>query len=342
MTQQIKKQKYSRLSSTAKRLMLRAFMIDLVIILFGLGAFYWFLYVLPRYSPSGEEPLVIRPTPALTPPPASQPSQSAELEATPTPYMGMFGARFPDKFTDGETFIGENQYRSPNMSITITTGQAYDSVYYVADVYIKDINTFFTAFASGDYEVFKRKFPLDIANDNDAIFAISGDYCQLDTEGLVIRNGVLYRTTPSDEDVCILYHDGVMEAYEDHDVNIDEVIKRGAYQAWAFGPVLVKEGQAITKYRGNMANSHNPRAAIGYYEPGHYCFILVDGRQDDYSVGMTLPQLAEIFEGLGVSMAYNLDGGATAAMCFDGRLYSRPHDGGRRSSDIIYFKETSK
>jgi exopolysaccharide biosynthesis protein len=37
----------------------------------------------------------------------------------------------------------------------------------------------------------------------------------------------------------------------------------------------------------------NPRSAIGYYEPGHYCFIVVDGRQNGYSDGMTLDELAQ-------------------------------------------------
>ena len=56
----------------------------------------------------------------------------------------------------------------------------------------------------------------------------------------------------------------------------------------------------------------NPRSAVGYYEPGHYCFVVIDGRQPGYSKGATLMQLAQLFESLGCKEAYNLDGGKSA------------------------------
>ena len=83
----------------------------------------------------------------------------------------------------------------------------------------------------------------------------------------------------------------------------------------------------------------NPRAAIGYYEPGHYCFVLVDGRQSKYSKGMTMQQLSQLFEDLGCTAAYNLDGGQTAVMASKLGVVNRPYDGGRTTSDIVYIGE---
>ena len=54
---------------------------------------------------------------------------------------------------------------------------------------------------------------------------------------------------------------------------------------------------------------------------------------------MTLAELSQVFAGLGCKAAFNLDGGATAEMLFQGKLVNRPYKGGRQSSDIICFSE---
>lgn len=111
---------------------------------------------------------------------------------------------------------------------------------------------------------------------------------------------------------------------------------RGVWQAWNFGPALLDNGEAITVF-DSAIKGKNPRNSIGYYEPGHYCFITVDGRQNGYSVGMTLAELSAVYASLGCKCAYNLDGGATAEMIFQGELVNKPYKGGRQSSDIICF-----
>ena len=86
--------------------------------------------------------------------------------------------------------------------------------------------------------------------------------------------------------------------------------------------------------------SANPRTAIGYYEPGHYCFVLVDGRQEGYSRGMLLPELAKVFEELGCQRAYNLDGGGSAVMTFLHERYSRQSNGADRPlGDLLLITE---
>ena len=62
----------------------------------------------------------------------------------------------------------------------------------------------------------------------------------------------------------------------------------------------------------------HPRSAVGYFEPGHYCFIVVDGRQD-HSHGLTISELAKVFEELGCKAAYNLDGGGSAQILVNNR-----------------------
>jgi len=263
------------------------------------------------------------------------PTVSPTPEPTPTPAPGDFSATFPSGETVDEDVYGS--YVSDTLRIVITWEENYDAVYFVADIWIKDIQEFKTAFSSGKYGRGYASRPAVIAAENNAILAISGDYYGGRSSGIVIRNGDLYRDTVN-SDICILYADGVMESYYEDEFDLEAAIERGAYQGWSFGPKLIDNGQVPDSYNTTSTIiSRNPRSAIGYYEPGHYCLITVDGRQSGYSRGMTLEQLSQTFIDLGCVDAYNLDGGQTATMVFDDLIVNQPYKGGRTVSDIIYF-----
>ena len=63
----------------------------------------------------------------------------------------------------------------------------------------------------------------------------------------------------------------------------------------------------------------------------------MDGRDEDYSLGMTMTDLSDFMHSLGCTVAYNLDGGQTACMVFMDRTVNRPAGGGRKSSDILFI-----
>ena len=67
--------------------------------------------------------------------------------------------------------------------------------------------------------------------------------------------------------------------------------------------------------------------------------MVVDGRQDGYSRGLKIEELAKLFADLGCKAAYNLDGGASAVMTFNDAIYSRPSNGGRALGDALLIKE---
>ncbi|MBR5095012.1 MAG: phosphodiester glycosidase family protein, partial [Oscillospiraceae bacterium] len=83
----------------------------------------------------------------------------------------------------------------------------------------------------------------------------------------------------------------------------------------------------------------HPRTAIGYYEPGHYCFVVVDGRQWGHSDGAEIADLARLMESLGCTLAYNLDGGASSMMIFHGKTVDKPSNGGRYINDMLIITE---
>ena len=321
-------------------------LIDAVIVCIILGSIYYFLCL--RDKP--DNPSVVLPTPFVAPTASATPAPTEVIGSdTPAPtldlqYAGMFGANVGDKLgaIGSEPVITENSYKSENVVIEIARVEKYDTVYFVADIYIRDLSSLRTAFGSNDYRVYDPKWVYEIGAANNAIAAFSGDYCQFAYDGLVIRNGVLYSEKTNTADVAVLYNDGVLATYGPGEVDIDYIKTNGAFQAWCFGPSLLDKNGNATKEFNSTVPRANPRTAIGYYEPGHYILLVADGRQPDYSVGLTLKDMSQIFYELGCKSAYNLDGGQSATMSFGLRqdsLYNRPYNGGRRVGDIIYICE---
>ena len=322
--------------------------IDALLIGVTLTVFALFHHVLPRAEAAPvrilvtEEPAA---TPAATPAetpkmvPVAASSPTPAPTPSPSPAPGDFSATFPDYDTGTDAMVS---FQTDDLRIAIRQDRFADATYYAADVWIRNIAHFSTAFGPGDFSkgTVKAQMPLSIADEAGALLALSGDYCGVRRTGLVIRNGVLYRDSVT-EDVCVLYADGTMETYYRDTFDLDAAIMRGAYQSWSLGPKLIENGGLPASYDGAAGTLHSvldhrdPRAAIGYYEPGHYCLLVVDGRQGEYSKGLTLTQLSELFLALGCTDAYNLDGGQTAAMVFDGMVVNRPYHDGRVVSDVI-------
>lgn len=262
-----------------------------------------------------------------------------------------FSEKFADRFTSGEIVSGEGTYKSANISVTLTEHRTENSAgepvcWFEADVYVRNVGFLRTAFAGGVFARGVSDTVPAMANENGAVIAVNGDYYGVRDKGRVIRNGIVYRDTLCYQ-VCALYADGTMETYRAGEFDVDRAIRGGVWQAWDFGPELLDNGgKAFEEFKTGIAGK-NPRCAIGYYEPGHYCMILVDGRQNGYSAGLTLKELADLFERMGCVRAYNLDGGMSANMAFGGKLVNRPAGGGRTVSDIFFvsdepFKEEIK
>ena len=248
--------------------------------------------------------------------------------------------KFADKYTD-TVIVTENSYSSPNISITVTEETLGQTTYYLADIYVRDITCFRTALANNTYGSGFRDSIEDMALLNNALLAVNGDYYGNTNEGVVIRNGVIYRANSTNCDVCVLYYDGTMRVMPGSSFSVEEAVEQGAWQAWTFGPALLNtDGSVLTSFAStNRIISANPRTAIGYYEPGHYCLVVVDGRGE--SAGITLPDLSRLFYDLGCRAAYNLDGGNSSVMVWNNEVINNPSGGGRESSDALLIAEVN-
>lgn len=240
-----------------------------------------------------------------------------------------------------------NSYEDSNISVTVNGYTVSDTQVYVAEVSLSSPEYLKTALAQGLYGKNVTATTSEIAEDNNAILAINGDYYGTQERGYVIKNGELYRSTAaSGQEDLVIYEDGSFEIINESEVSAEDLIADGAVQTLSFGPALVENGQVSvgTNDEVKKAMGSNPRTAIGVKADGTYLFVVADGRTDE-SKGLSLYELAEFMEEQGAVTAYNLDGGGSSTMVFNGNVINNPtggmagHGSGneRSVSDIVYI-----
>ena len=242
-------------------------------------------------------------------------------------------------------------YEAPGIQIHIDQWlydfRKTDLRFYVADIVLENPGQLQTAFAGDEYSKKNAEATSAIAERHNAVFAVNGDYYNYrDNYGLVIRNGVLYRDKRSNCDQLLIYSDGSFKVVfkgEYEEGHGQEYLDAGVVQSFSFGPVLVNDGEIVElpkKYIINTADTiREPRTGIGMVEPGHYVFIVADGRRKNWSEkGMALQEMQIVFKEMGCQVAYNLDGGGSATMVLNGELVNRSSGSRERNvSDIIYL-----
>ena len=253
--------------------------------------------------------------------------------------------------SDTSGVLTDTTYTSDHADIsvsTVTTGTGDDTVtYYVADVTLTDATVLRSAFAQDAFGENITETTSDIAADNDAVFAINGDYYGFRDTGIVIRNGVVYRDEGARQGLAF-YTDGHVEVYDETATTADQLVADGVWNTLSFGPALLEDGQVLdgiddvevdTNFGNHSIQGEQPRTAVGVIDDNHLVFVVVDGRSPGYSAGVTMTGLAEIMQGLGATTAYNLDGGGSSTMVFGGELVNDPlgKDQERGTSDILYI-----
>lgn len=242
--------------------------------------------------------------------------------------------------------ITDTSYSDGKISIQITTYRKWDTNIYVADIQLTEVNSLKTAFAEDTYGKNITEKTSEIAKQQDAILAINGDFYGV-RSGYVIRNGNIYRERSRDEDQedLVIYEDGSFQVILEGEITAQELLDQGAVQVLSFGPTLVDSGEVAvsTNQEVDQAKTSNPRTAIGIIQPLHYVMVVADGRTTE-SEGLSLYELASFLqEELGVTTAYNLDGGGSSTMYFNGTIVNQPTTNGRKIaersvSDIVYIK----
>ena len=242
--------------------------------------------------------------------------------------------------------VTDTSYSDDNISVTLTKKTVNNTQIYVADVTVSSAEYLKTALANNTYGNNVTAKTSETAANNKAILAVNGDYYGANMTGYVIRNGVVYRDTvredSSNGDLAI-YKDGSFKIIYEDQVSADQLVKDGVVNLLAFGPALVENGEIVVNTKSEVGQSmaSNPRTAIGIIDENHYIIIVSDGRTSE-SQGLSLYEMAEVMKSYGVKTAYNLDGGGSSTMYFNGQVINKPTTNGntiseRSVSDIVYI-----
>ena len=244
--------------------------------------------------------------------------------------------------SEKEPQITGNSYSDGSLSVEISSYRVEDTTVYVADIRIEDPETLRTAFSQNSYGRNITAVSSETAESVGAVLAVNGDNYGSRDRGYVIRNGVLYRelAAPDQEDL-VIWSDGSFSIIREAEISARELLEQGAWQVFSFGPGLLEEGELLVDARDEVdrAKTSNPRTALGQIGEGHYVLVVSDGRSDE-SEGLSLYELAQFLQQLGVETAYNLDGGGSSTMVFLGQVVNRPvggrGSGERAVTDIVY------
>ena len=242
--------------------------------------------------------------------------------------------------------VTDTSYSDGNISVTLTEKTVNETQVYVADITLSSSDYLKTALAQNSYGTNVTAKTSVTAAENNAILAVNGDYYGANSSGYVIRNEVVYRDSvredASNGDLAI-YKDGSFKIIYEDQVSADQLVQDGVVNLLAFGPSLVENGEISvdTNTEVGQAMSSNPRTAIGIIDENHYIVIVSDGRTSE-SKGLSLYQMAEVMKSYGVKTAYNLDGGGSSTLYFNGQVINKPTTGGskiseRAVSDIVYI-----
>lgn len=178
----------------------------------------------------------------------------------------------------------------------------------------------------------------DMANENDAKVAInaSGLYntssIAIKATGTVIKDGKIYSVgggTGWGGGLIGFNNDNVLVLTRE---NASVAIENGMRDAVEFGPFLIVNGEASTVV-GNGGYGVAPRTAIGQRKDGIVLFLVIDGRNPGYSVGIDMAGMINIFKRYKAHNAANLDGGGSSTLVINGEVVNNPkgygYEGGR-------------
>src|SRR5574344_73233 len=262
--------------------------------------------------------------------------------------IGDSGTNSSSSTSDGDVDTTEsgsytsNTYSDSNITITITKIREYDTDIYIADIKVSSIEYLKRAFANNTYGRNIKATTSSIASSNNTILAINGDFYGFRNYGYVLANGTIYRSTSNSNEALVINNDGSFSIVDEDSSNLSDLLASGAYQVFSFGAALINNGaiSVTTSDEVDQSMTSNPRTAIGILDNLHYVFVVSDGRTSE-SAGLSLYELANVMDDLGCTTAYNLDGGGSTTMYFNGEVVNNPTDGTtsgeRKVSDIVYI-----
>ena len=284
---------------------------------------------------ASQEAEAIQPTPE--PADSEEPTATPEPTSTPDPWAQYFrSASDPAEVVVIDPENEHWEYRTDKLSILIDRvhikkADGMPITYCIANIRMRGEDAF-QAGVRNDNPLAQPSLEhaWHMARRYRAVLGITGDnliQAEVDEKGILMRNGKIYSKNQGRDTLAFYPNDLTIKIFKPETISAEELKEQGVLNTFSFGPTLLNNGvRDLASRFHSRIGKQNPRSGIGMVEPGHFIAITVDGRQNNYSVGMTIEEFTQLFYLLGCQTAYNLDGGASTAMIFMGECLNQ-HSG---------------
>lgn len=214
-------------------------------------------------------------------------------------------------------------------------------------VKLTDVTQFRTALA-GKYPSKQTARVEQMASRNNAVLAINGDFFNYHNSGISFRNGRKMRFNPNHlRELLIIDVNGdfhYLRPTSQRAWDAFEAAGGEALHTYWFGPNLIlDDGTPMKTFTNNENNGpwvKAQRMIIGQTGPLEYLIVCCEGPEsrDFKDQGFSLGQMAQLCVKLGMTNAYNLDGGSSATVILNGvKINSLSNPKRREVGDCIYF-----
>ena len=244
-------------------------------------------------------------------------------------------------------FLSDTVYEDPSIRVEITAGNHEGVLYWLADVEIMDPSQLRTAAAEGFDSKRATELGSVMARRMNAVLAVDGDYFNYSHNKdvhVTIRQGYTFRNSllPTKcQDVLLIDEDGDFHGIEDPregDVGT-EINGKKIINGFYFGPLLVNNGEKRVKAPSHMG-ADQPSQRVAICQIGHLKYRVIVTSSGRYgSKAFKFDSWRDFVASMDdVQVAYNLDGGDSAFLYFNGKKINNPEfENERMISDIIYF-----
>ena len=231
-------------------------------------------------------------------------------------------------------------YEDETLSIRIETTRAYDTTIQLIYVKVADPTQIRTAMADR-YGTTRVVYPEILAERNNAVLAVNGDFFNYYNHGYLVRQGVTYRTNAAElYDILIIDDQGDFHILQDPDNEMVEPYVGHIINSFNFGPALIIDGEEVLPPKRIDQGTFRKAQRMAACQLGHlsYLFVATEGPENKGSVGLTVEELVHFLHSLEVPLAYNLDGGSSSSVVLGGKKINGLSNKKRRTlCDILYF-----
>ena len=192
--------------------------------------------------------------------------------------------------------------------------------------------------AQTKYQFEKGQTVMKMTEQENAIAGVNGggfqDGANYDSNGgmpaglLIVDGKLIYPETPDDRvyNMIGINKDGVLVLRH---TTASWALENDIVSAVSFSPFLVVNGEGTVK-NGSGGWGIAPRTAIGQRETGEFIFLVIDGRQVNWSIGVDLDVLQEVLLKEKCINGAMMDGGSSTALVYDGDYVNKPSLGHER------------